>query len=298
MKHKALSILGAVILSFLSFYYSLAVLSYANKDNFRNLLDRQTSFFTEVVKQETLGADIQKIGSGPLYSPKDDLRIYEDENTEVFEYSKFGLSVIKLKRPAFSFIYVKKDPKIFSELASENDCSYAINSSFFAGTYQEAYPAGLLNLWGENYSPIAGDRQLTHVLRYNKTSGTAEIHQAHTFDQKLEKDILEFQTGPLVTDNNKVVTGSINASYNGSQNHQRTLLAILGDEIHLITVREEISLDLLGYYLLSLPYYKNMDVQVLNLDGGNSTAFYSKAFSNLNFNTSAQLPLLLCVKNY
>jgi len=108
---------------------------------------------------------------------------------------------------------------------------------------------------------------------------------------------IEFQTGPLIIDSNKAALALIQHSVNGSGRYKRTLLAITDNSmLFLITVRNRVSLDSLAGYLLSLPIFASHRLDVVNLDGGSSVALFVQDHSELNYNESAHLPMLIGVK--
>ena len=86
--------------------------------------------------------------------------------------------------------------------------------------------------------------------------------------------------GRIVIENNTLADTAIKSSINWARKTKRTLIASLDNkELFLITVRENTDMIDLGKFLLKLVIFKDRKLDVMNLDGGSSTALYSKNLS-------------------
>jgi len=172
-----------------------------------------------------------------------------------------------------------------------------INASFFDGDRLDAGHAGWLRTLGTTYAPVRADRQLTHIVRYDSRSGVTDVLPWKDFKPSDSQHTIEFQTGPLIIRHNEVASDLIANSINGPGKYTRTLIAVGGkNELWFITVRKPVSLDSIARVLLRLSLFKGKRIDVVNLDGGPSVAFFAKAFPQLNYNTNDRLPLVIGVK--
>ncbi|MCI0494124.1 phosphodiester glycosidase family protein, partial [candidate division KSB1 bacterium] len=211
-------------------------------------------------------------------------------------YEKYEMTVVSIS-DTFDFVFIPKNAKSIKSVAKKGNFKIMINGSFFSGTRLTARHAGWLRLFGKTFSPIGQDRQVSHIFRYNLDEKKSELIPYQKFIPTDDNRSIEFQTGPLVVDSNKVAQKYIAESINGLSKHVRTLLAITDKRhFHFITVRERVSLDELGNYLTSLAIFANQRLDVVNLDGGPSVALYVEKYPELNYNADARLPILLGAK--
>lgn len=198
---------------------------------------------------------------------------------------------------AFDFIFIPSNAESIDSVAEKGNYKIMINGSFFGGTRLAAEHAGWLRLFGKTYSPIAADRQLSHVFRYNLDEKKSHLIPYQKFRPVNDTRAIEFQTGPLVVDSNRVAQKYIAESINGLGKYTRILLAITDRRhFHFITVRKRVALDELGNYLISLSIFSNHRLDLVNLDGGPSVALYVEKYPELNYHADVRLPILLGVK--
>lgn len=222
--------------------------------------------------------------------------ILPDGKERIYNYDKYGISIIEL-HGGFEFLFIPKDVPSVKDVAEKVGFRFVINASFYDGDNLNAGHAGWLRLFGRTYCPVKKDSQLTHIFKYDTVSKKVAIIPCLDFKGSNSSNSIEFQTGPLVIEGNKIDLKDIKESINGFRHDKRSLLAVdRNGTIYFITVREGIPLDRLGRHLLRLPVFSKKTIDVVNLDGGPSVALYVKNFPGLNYNESARLPLLLGVK--
>jgi hypothetical protein len=221
---------------------------------------------------------------------------YVDGSNKIHVYKELDLTVL-LVRHGFEYVFIAKNAAPFAAMAKEKNFRFMINASFFDGERFDAQHAGWLRILGTSYAPLRHDRQLTHIVRFDTLSGKTEIVSWRDFKPSNTDHTIEFQTGPLVIRQNSVAFALISNSINGPGKYTRTLIATSGNnELWFITVRKPVALDSLGKFLLSLSTFQKKHINVVNLDGGPSVAFYARTFPELNYNVDDHLPLCLGVK--
>ncbi|MCU0645873.1 MAG: phosphodiester glycosidase family protein [bacterium] len=220
----------------------------------------------------------------------------KDDEHQISIYEKYSMTIISIA-DTFDFVFIPQNAKSIKSVAKKGNYKIMINGSFFSGTRLAARHAGWLSLFGKTYSPIGKDRQVSHIFRYHLDEKKANLIPYQKFIPTGDNRSIEFQTGPLVVDSNRVAQKYIAESINGLSKHTRTLLAITDQQhFHFITVRERVSLDELGNYLTTLAIFANQRLDVVNLDGGPSVALYVEKYPELNYNADARLPILLGAK--
>jgi hypothetical protein len=222
--------------------------------------------------------------------------VYTDGSNRIYVFKELQLTILSVYR-GFDYVFTPRNVPAFASVARKRSFRFMINASFFDNDRLDAQHAGWLRILGASHAPVRDDRQLTHIIRYDTLSGKTEIVDWQNFKPSTSNHTIEFQTGPLVISRNVVTTNLINNSINGSGKYTRTLIAVGGtNELWFITVRRPVSLDSLGRFLLTLSIFQNKTIDVVNLDGGPSVAFYSRAFPELNYNVEDRLPLLLGIR--
>jgi hypothetical protein len=221
---------------------------------------------------------------------------YADGSNKIQVYKELDLTVLSVHH-GFEYVFIAKNVAPFAAMAREKNFRFMINASFFDGDRLDAQPSGWLHILGASYGSVWDNRQLTHIVRYDTITGKTDIVSSNLFKPSETNHTIEFQTGPLIIRQNCIDTALIANSINGPGKYTRTLLAIGGTgELWFVTVRKPVALDSLGAYLLTLSPFQQKRIDVVNLDGGPSVAFYSRAFPTLNYNVDDRLPLLLGVK--
>lgn len=220
-------------------------------------------------------------------------RVIKDSSIHAYEFVPWGIVVLAMTNH-FDFIYTPSRPVSIKDVATESNYRYVINGSFFERSGEHA---GVLSILGEMHTPHKPDAQLTHIVRYAPETG-AILFLPNSELTGAGRLHIEFQTGPLVIENNRVMQQYIQESANGHGLHKRTLLGYTeGDGTkYFIIVKNAISLDTLGELLLRFSIFSQKKLHVVNLDGGPSVALYAKNHQELNYNTKARLPILLAIR--
>ncbi len=177
----------------------------------------------------------------------------------------------------------------------------AINGGFFKGSYVSAEYAGLLQIKGEMLAEIArNDKQVTHVIVYDEKNDLIEFLPASDFDTDnyAEAHYTLLQAGPLIIQENEITTDLIAGSQNGEAKYNRTLLGYTdtGEKFVIIT-RTTYTLSDLGEVILGLEIFSDKVLHVVNLDGGSSTAMFSKEYDQFSFGETKRLPSIIAVGN-
>ncbi len=175
----------------------------------------------------------------------------------------------------------------------------AINASYFLGSYVESTHAGLLQIRGEQHSDYVPNVQISHVVVIDHLVDEIQIHRALTFDPTnfRSNTYSLMQTGPLILESNHIQTEFIEKSLNGTEETLRTIMGVTesGKKFFLIT-KMQIDLSSLAELILEIPPLQDEVITAINLDGGSSTAMYSKITPSFSFRTGVRLPLVLGVK--
>lgn len=219
-----------------------------------------------------------------------------DGNITVYSYLKeHRLRIVSIP-DSIHYVCSPKNSKQFSQIASEMNFRYMVNATYFSGPSTDARHAGWLWIYGTLYEHTAEDKQLTHVVCIDRLNKKISYTYYKDFTTEFNKECLEFQTGPLIIENSKLAETYINSSINGLKKAPRTMLASLDNKQMFFIISESYQdLITLGNYIMKLSVFYGKKLDVVNLDGGPSTALYSKNDSKLNYNNYAVLPFLLGV---
>ncbi len=218
-----------------------------------------------------------------------------DGDIQFYHFQQIDMTVCAFSS-GFDFIYIGQKPGTVSQIAKQKNYRLLINASFFDGDREQATHAGWLKIFGAQLAPLKIDRQLSHVVKYQPADARFEFTDYQNFKPDTATNSIEFQTGPLIIENNLIAENYIRTSINGMGKYRRTLLGTTDDgKMYFIIVRSQIALDELAQFLLTVSAFAGKNLSVINLDGGPSVALYVKKYPQFNYNTSARLPLLLGV---
>jgi len=218
-----------------------------------------------------------------------------DGETVVYNSDLYDITIVGFK-DNFEIIYEPQKRPTLKQAGQKQGYRYLINGSYFEGSRVHA---GWLSIFGNQHTPIKDDRQLGYIAVLDTSIGYIDFPGLDLWDSTMTNgSSIEFQTGPLVVYANTVDTLSINASINGTSSHLRTFLAYTEEDgmKYLIISRQRGPLAHMGEHLLSLPLFEGKTLSVMNLDGGSSTALYSREHPALNYNVNRPLPILLGIK--
>lgn len=221
-------------------------------------------------------------------------RTVKDGDVMVYQFNNYDMTIVSFL-DSFDFIYKPSQEVSVKTVATKSNYRYMVNGSFFEASKEHA---GWLSLLGQEKTPIKEDTQLSHIIRYNPKTGVLSFVEAKIFQPATEKNQIEFQSGPLIIDNNQVTKKYIAQSINGLLLFERTLLGYTEEDgrKYFIITKKNVKLDELADYLLRLSVFSGKTLNVVNLDGGSSVALYSQTNPELSFNEEAILPILLGIK--
>ncbi|MBC8192535.1 MAG: phosphodiester glycosidase family protein [Candidatus Marinimicrobia bacterium] len=218
-----------------------------------------------------------------------------DKGVVVYNSDPYDITIVGFTGN-FEILYEPETPLTLKQAGEKHEYRYMINGSYFHASREHA---GWLSLFGTQHASLLDDKQLSHMAVFDPALGYIDFPSLDLWDTTMtSKATVEFQTGPLVVEANTIDTLSINGAINGKSAHLRTLLAYTeeDDMRYFIIARRIGSLEKMGEHLLSLPLFKGKALWVVNLDGGSSTALYSRDYPELNFNINRPLPILLGLK--
>lgn len=222
--------------------------------------------------------------------------VYHDGQYTVSGYDTLGMTIVS-GIDTFDFYFYPESTASISENALNGGYLFMINGTYFDGVRGHAGHAGWLKIYGKVIANLRDEDQLSHVVVWDRPGRRFQILPRETFKSPKSDSTIEFQTGPLIIQNNQVTPEPIRKSINGRTAHLRTLLAISDHrKLAFVTVRKKVTLTDLADYLLKLTQFKGVELDVINLDGGSSVAFFSRNFPELNFNSDDHLPIIIGVR--
>lgn len=218
----------------------------------------------------------------------------KDGDIMLYQFNDRGITIVSFVG-SFDFIYKPSQAVSVKTVATKLNYRYLVNGSFFEASKGHA---GWLSVLGQEKTPLKEDRQLSHIIRFNPNTGVLSFVDAKLFQPSTNKTNIEFQSGPLIIDSNRVTNKYIHQSINGLLLFERTLLAYTEEDRrkYFIITKKQVKLDELADHLLMLSVFSGKTLYVVNLDGGTSVAFYSQTHPELSFNETAILPILLGIK--
>lgn len=195
-----------------------------------------------------------------------------------------------------NYIYRSSSPPTLSETAAEHNFDIAINGGYFLGEYTQAQHAGLLYLDEEIVKPFTNsDDQISAVVSYHK--GGLNITHNDDYTEAQLKDVrFAVQAGPILISNSEIQTDAIDISSNGALEYKRSFIGTIDSEVLIGITTENVTLTTLANRLKN--EFPSSDVNVINLDGGASTAFFVSTNPRYNHNSKWYLPNVigLCIE--
>ncbi len=198
---------------------------------------------------------------------------------------------------SFDILYHPKPKLSLKEVAEKNGYRYIINGSYYNRVRGNCIPAGWFNYNGKILGKFSRGKVFTHVVQYNLASKEFQFIPQKFFNHKKRYGVIEFQTGPLIISNGKVVKSSaMNTRIHNGQ-YTRTFLAVRDKvKAYFITVRTPVSLDDAAEALMKTELVKKGNVSIICIESGEAVAFYAADKSEYNFNHEDVLPILFCTK--
>lgn len=235
-----------------------------------------------------------------IFSPSSVKPLQQQTPDVLFVYDNIKSYTIAIFTKPLEIAYIPQNARSVKLEADNLGWQLAVNGSYFRGSYIDAEHAGFLQIYGTKYfGQVAVDPQITHIVIYDKVRDSLNFVPADEFDPKVyvNENYLIFQTGPLVIKDNIVQTELIDDSSNGSTRFLRTLLGYTNtDEKFFVITEANYTLSEVAEELLNLDAFKGEIINVVNLDGGSSTAMYSSQLSQYDYAIESRLPLLLGIK--
>lgn len=240
-----------------------------------NLVIVDSNIASEDLKSEDSDLEIEAIG---------DITYITDDEHEIY-IAKFQ------PQKELEIVYNPENPQEIQN--SIQNSSIAINGGYFL--VDNTHAGGLI-INGESQALFAlSDTQVTHTVIINNNSFSVDIipNTEVAVDNYMQSDITVFQTGPLILDNNEIQTELITNALNGQELTVRSLFGIDNDGfVYFILTRKVYTLDTLAELLVANQYISE-NARIVNLDGGSSTALFSKENENFNFGQSKKLPVVI-----
>lgn len=222
-------------------------------------------------------------------------QILKDERMQIYNFTAFEMTIIGFAGN-FEILYQPSQTASVQKVGQDSGYRCVVNGSFFE---QSRDHAGWLSLFGKKLTPVKPDRQLSHITTLNTKTGALTFTAAESWqDALMDSESIQFQTGPLIVDANRLALKPIRRSINGLQSHRRTILAVTEEDQmkYFIIVRNPGRLDEIGNYLLKLSIFAGKTLSAIDLDGGPSVALYLKDHPELSYNETAVLPILFGIK--
>ncbi len=206
-------------------------------------------------------------------------------------YPDAGLTIVQADLP-LNFHYDPDREKSLKTLTEEDSACSAINSSYFEA---DGRHAGLLMIQGLRVAPYKEDRQLSTIVALDPRRAVFEILDANpSIEEGVASGRILFQAGPVLFRKGTYDSVAVGNSVNGNSPHLRTLLAETDGKVcYFIICTREVTLPELAEHLPRLDCFRGKSLDVVNLDGGSSTALACPGDSVLNFRPDRKLPLVL-----
>ena len=197
----------------------------------------------------------------------------------------------------FDVVFNPKPSLSLKEVADKGGYRYIINGSYYNRLRGKCIPAGWFNYNGKILGKFSRGKVFTDIVQYNLSTKEFQIIPQNFFNHKKRYGVIEFQTGPLIISNSKMVKSStMNTRIHNGQ-YTRTFLAVK-DKIkaYFITIRTPVSLDDAVEELMKSDLVKKGNVSIICIESGEAVAFYAADKAEYNFNQEDVLPILFCTK--
>lgn len=237
----------------------------------------------------------EKLSLEELMLPSDDYPEEQERNVNSeLKYKtvdlKYSITLFLVPRMSSFNMYYLENRELIS-LSQFETFDIIVNGGYFTTDLRHA---GLYVSDGQQKVPLAPrDKQLNGVVRFSIDRGLEIIHkQNYQLDNSA---IFEFQTGPFMVEKNIISQESINKSLNGMTKHTRTFLGYSNDYVLIIGISAQ-PVTLLELSETILESVNLPGLNLINLDGGSSTAIYLRQQNDRSFRSFKQLPFLIGVK--
>lgn len=218
--------------------------------------------------------------------------VSQDKTFSLWQDTNAGIRLVVIHKLKPDYYFSGQQQLTLKELASQQKWQLAINSGFFLGSYTKATPAGLLVIKGQalqNLAPI--DTQVTRVVSYK--DGKWSFSLAKDYVQQTDVDFA-FQVGPMILENGLVQTTEMAGAANGTGEYKRAFLGVTDKNEAVVGITtSKMSLAALAEQLTQLKSNGIDLVNVVNMDGGQSTSLFVATDSSYNHNSAWFLPQVI-----
>jgi hypothetical protein len=231
-------------------------------------------------------------------SAEEDMAIQniQEGSLTIYNVKKYNSIVVKIPEIT-SYLYQRKIQKTIAEIASDSSYSLLANASFFDYDFpsRSFSHAGYLKIHNQVLASMRHDNQITRLFAYDSKNKTVSYFDTVDLDRTRDFDLV-VQTGPQIIDRGTICNASIESSTNGNRATFRTAFgSVNGREFYIIVTRQEFTLKDLGGMLLRSGIFTGV-LDVVDFDGGPSTALYVRNHPEMCFNPTSGLPMLLGVR--
>jgi len=189
-------------------------------------------------------------------------------------------------------------PKLsLKAIAEKNNFKYVINGAYFYESRGKAVPAGWYNDQGVVSGKLSKNKAFSHIVQYNNETKEFQFLPLKFFNPKRRYSVLEFQAGPMIIENNKIMT-DIYANARGLRGqYTRTFFAVRDKRsAFFITIRTPVSFEEAAEHIMKADFAKKGSITVISLGSGKGVAFYSANHAEYNFNSDDALPIIIGAK--
>ncbi|MCE1189589.1 MAG: phosphodiester glycosidase family protein [Ignavibacteria bacterium] len=222
----------------------------------------------------------------------------------IYKLNKFQTVIVKIPEIS-SYIYLKKPTRTLSGVGIDSNFALVVNSSYFdympadTVTHQSDYyyHAGYFKMHDSVYQIMKDERQASNLFAYNSRTKTVNYFTLNELGLTSGYDLV-VQAGPMLIKNNQVDSSHISASVNGLLPWPRTLFAsVNGKDLYIIVNLNftPASLFEMAKLLRECGLFKPT-LNVMNFDGGVSTALYIRNHPELCTRSETTLPFMIGVK--
>lgn len=194
-------------------------------------------------------------------------------------------------------LYFPMPKSSLKTIAEKNNFKYVINGAYYYKSRDKAKPAGWYNDQGVVSGKLSRNKAFSHIVQFDLTTREFKFIPLKFFNPKKRFSVLEFQAGPMIIENNKVINLSDMHFRNHEGQYIRTLFAVKDKkQAYFITIRTPVSLEEAAERILKADFCRKGSINVVSLESGRGVAFYSSDHPEYNFNEGDALPILIGVK--
>jgi exopolysaccharide biosynthesis protein len=198
---------------------------------------------------------------------------------------------------ALDLMYFPYPKASLKAIAEKNNFRFVINGAYFYQSRGKAVPAGWYNDQGVVSGKLSKNKMLSHIVQYNTETKEFQFLPLRFFNPKRRYSVFEFQAGPMIIENNKVVTESLARLRGLRGQYTRTFLAVRDKRsAYFITIRTPVSLEEAAEHIMKAEIARKGSLTVISLGSGKGAAFYSANHPEYNYNSDDALPIIIGAK--